>query len=190
MDLLLLSPAELHSDPISQFAAWLAAASRAGGGQPLAASLATAGSDGRPLARMVLLKFFDPRGFVFFTHLGSRKARQMAENPWVSLLFPWLAQDRQVNVTGRADRLDAVEAVRCFQLGQGGGVTALAAVEMPLAELQQRLGVGVPPTDAVWAGYRIVPDSVELYQGHGGREHQRFLYTRDPVGGWRIDTLE
>ena len=186
----LLRREDLHDDPIEQFTAWLAAAARGPVSQPLAATLATAGADGRPLARTVLLKFFDVDGFVFFTHLGSRKVRQMSENPHVSLLCPWIAQNRQVNVTGRAERLGAFDAVKCFLFGENNGVTARAAVEMQLEELKHRLGEGMRPLNASWGGYRIVPESVEFFQGRGSREHDRFLYTRDDEGEWRTEPLD
>lgn len=175
---------------MEQFAVWLDQAARGGVPQPLAATLATAGADGRPLARTVLLKFFDAEGFVFFTHLGSRKARQISENPHVSLLFPWLALNRQVNVTGCAARLGAFEAMKCFLLGENNGVTARAAVEMQLAELQRRLGAGVPPLGASWGGYRIMPDTLEFFQGRGPREHDRFLYRRKGRDEWEIVLLD
>jgi pyridoxamine 5'-phosphate oxidase len=186
----LLRREHLHDDPIAQFAQWLEDTARGPATQPLAASLATVGADGRPLARTVLLKFYDPKGFVFFTHLGSRKVRQMSENPHVSLLFPWLAQNRQVNVTGCAEKLGAFEAVKCFLLGENNGVTARAAVEMQLEELRHRLGAGVLPMGASWGGYRVVPESVEFFQGRGPREHDRFLYTRIDGGRWEIVPLD
>ena len=170
---------DLHEDPVGQFAAWLEQAARGAVAQPLAAMLATAGADGRPLARTVLLKFYDADGFVFFTHLGSRKVRQMSENPQVSLLFPWLAQNRQVNVTGRAEKLGAFEAVKCFLLGENNGVTARAAVEMQLEELKHRLGAGVLPMGASWGGYRVVPTEFEFWQGRANRLHDRMRYRRE-----------
>lgn len=186
----LLRREDLHADPLTQFGQWLDAVASATASQPLAATLATVGQDGRPLARTVLLKYFDKNGFVFFTHLGSRKVRQMTENPHVSLLFPWLALNRQVNITGCAERLGAIAAVKCFLLGQNNGVTTRAAVEMQLAELKRRLGEGVLPMGSTWGGYRIVPESVEFFQGRGPHEHDRFLYVRNEGAGWAIKQLE
>lgn len=186
----LLRREDLHADPVTQFAAWLDQAARGAVPQPLAATLATAGADGRPLARTVLLKFFDAHGFVFFTHLGSRKVRQMSENQQVSLLFPWIPQNRQINITGRSEKLGALEAVKCFLLGENNGVTARAAVEMQLADLKHRLGAGVLPMGASWGGYRVVPDTLEFFQGRGPREHDRFLYTRGAGGAWDIEPLD
>lgn len=186
----LLRREDLHEDPVAQFTAWLEQAARGAVSQPLAAMLATVGADGRPLARTVLLKLYDAKGFVFFTHLGSRKVRQMSENPQVSLLFPWLAQNRQINITGRAEKLGAFEAVKCFLLGENNGVTARAAVEMQLEELRHRFGAGVLPMGASWGGYRVVPDTLEFFQGRGPREHDRFLYTRQAGGPWEIEPLD
>ena len=186
----LLRREDLRDDPYEQFTDWLEQAARGAVSQPLASMLATVGADGRPLARTVLLKFYDARGFVFFTHLGSRKVRQMAENPHVSLLFPWLALNRQVNITGRAEKLGAFEAVKCFLLGENNGVTARAAVEMQLEELKNRLGAGVLPFGAAWGGYRVVPDTLEFFQGRGPREHDRFIYRRSEYGSWGIEPLD
>ena len=186
----LLRREDLRADPYKQFTAWLEDAARGPVSQPLASSLATVGADGRPLVRTVLLKFFNADGFVFFTHLGSRKVRQMSENPHVSLLFPWLALNRQVNITGRAEKLGAYEAVKCFLLGENNGVTARAAVEMQLEELKNRLGAGLLPLGAAWGGYRVVPDTLEFFQGRGPREHDRFLYTRRESGSWEIEPLD
>ncbi|HYY30387.1 MAG TPA: pyridoxal 5'-phosphate synthase [Chthoniobacterales bacterium] len=105
---------DLHSDPIAQFNRWLEDACVAGVIEPTAMSLATAWSDGRPLIRTVLLKGVDVRGFVFFTNLDSRKARQISDNPYVSLLFPWLALERQVIVTGCATKISTAEVVQYF----------------------------------------------------------------------------
>lgn len=185
----LLRREDLHENPVAQFTVWLEQAASGAVSQPLAAMLATVGADGRPLARTVLLKYFDADGFVFFTHLGSRKVRQISENPQVSLLFPWLALNRQINITGRAEKLGAFEAVKCFLLGENNGVTARAAVEMQLAELKRRLGAGVLPMGASWGGYRVVPDTLEFFQGRGPREHDRFLYTRRAGGPWDIEPM-
>ncbi len=109
-----LRRADLHADPIAQFSLWLEDAFRAGVIEPNAMSLATAWKDGRPSVRTVLLKGVDARGFVFFTNLESRKARQLAENPKASLLFPWIALERQVIATGSASRLPTVEVLKYF----------------------------------------------------------------------------
>ncbi|MFA6545556.1 MAG: pyridoxal 5'-phosphate synthase [Limisphaerales bacterium] len=186
----LLRREDLRGTPLEQFEFWLQQAARSAVAQPLAMSLATVGGDGRPLVRTVLLKYFDSEGFVFFTDVGSRKVRQMSENPQVSLLFPWIELNRQVVVSGRAGKLGTFEAVKCFLLGEQGGVTASAAVEMQLEELRQRLGSGVPLLAPSWVGYRVQPDSVEFFQGRGAREHDRFLYARGPDGGWTIQALD
>lgn len=181
---------DLHDDPYPQFVAWLDEAARSPVQQPLAATLTTVGREDGPLARTVLIKYHDARGLVFFTDLQSRKVRQMTENPQVSLLFPWLAQNRQVGITGRAERLGGLAAVKCFLLGQHSGVTARVAVEMQLAELTRRFGTGVLPLGASWGGYRVVPDSMEFFQGYGPLQHDRFLYVRKEPDDWEIEPLD
>jgi pyridoxamine 5'-phosphate oxidase len=188
-----LRPEHLAPHPIAQFKLWLEEAANGGVSQPLAATLATVGHDGQPLARTVLLKFVDEAGPVFFTHLGSRKVRQMAENPRASLLFPWLVQQRQVGFAGTARRLGTFEALKCFLMGESGGVSARAAVEMQLAELKRKLGTDgktpALPLGPAWGGFRIEPESVEFFQGRGGREHDRYLYRRETAGGWGCEPL-
>jgi len=186
----LLRREDLNDDPIAQFTTWFRQAANGPVPQPLAATLATADADGRPLARTVLLKFYDAEGFVFFTHLGSRKVQHISENPQVSLLFPWLALSRQVNIAGRAEKLGAIEAVKCFLLGQNNGVSARAAIEMQLAALSRSLGEGVLPMGASWGGFRVVPETIEFFQGRGPNLHDRFLYVRGEDGEWEIESLE
>lgn len=187
----LLRQEDLHQDPIVQFTRWLDAAASGPVSQPLAATLASVGIDGRPLARTVLLKYYDSKGFVFFTHLGSRKVRQMEENSNVSLLFPWFPQNRQVNVAGQAQQLGGLEAVKCFLVGESNGVSTRVALEMQLDDLKRRFGAGVMPLGAAWGGYRIVPDSIEFFQGRGPRVHDRFLYTRDAeTNSWHIAAID
>lgn len=189
-----IRPENLAAHPVAQFKRWLEEAAQAGLPQPLAATLATVGHDGQPLARTVLLKFVDEAGPVFFTHLGSRKVRQISENPRASLLFPWLAQQRQVGFAGAARRLGTLEALKCFLMGERGGVSARTAVEMQLAELKKKLGAddnaASLPLGPAWGGFRIEPESVEFFQGRGGREHDRYLYRRTTTGDWNCGRLE
>ena len=186
----LLRREDLNDEPIEQFTTWLNEAARGAVPQPLAATLATATANGQPLARTVLLKFYDAEGFVFFTDLGSRKVQHISENPQVSLLFPWLALNRQVNITGHAKKLGAIEAVKCFLLGQNNGVSARTAIEMQLAALSRSLGEGVLPMGPSWGGFRVVPETIEFFQGRGPREHDRFLFVRRADGSWEIEALE
>jgi pyridoxamine 5'-phosphate oxidase len=192
---------DLDLDPIAQFRRWLDDALHSDVIEPTAMSLATAWSDGRPLVRTVLLKAVDPRGFVFFTNLESRKARQISENPNVSLLFPWLALERQVIVTGCAGKLSIFEAVSYFvtrprgsQLAawasrQSAAIASRKVLEMEWERLKRKFGDGEIPLPSFWGGYRVVPETLEFWQGGRDRLHDRFEYQRLPGDSWRIERL-
>jgi pyridoxamine 5'-phosphate oxidase len=192
---------DLKADPIEQFGLWLEEACRAGITEPTAMSLATAGADQRPLLRTVLLKGLDHRGFVFFTNLESRKARQITENANVSLLFPWLLLERQVIVTGQAARISAAESLKYFvtrprgsQLAawaskQSSVISSRKVLEMEWEHLKQKFGKGEVPLPAFWGGYRVTPQTIEFWQGGHDRLHDRFEYKRLPDDSWTIDRL-
>jgi pyridoxamine 5'-phosphate oxidase len=192
---------DLKPSPFEQFSLWFEQARKSGIVEPNAMSLATASGDGRPLARTVLLKSFDARGFVFFTNLESRKARQIRENPNVSILFPWLALERQVIVTGTAERASVAEAEEYFatrprgsQLGawvseQSSVITTRETLETKLEDMRRRFDSKEVPLPSWWGGYRVVPAEVEFWQGRASRLHDRFLYTRQPDATWKIDRL-
>lgn len=196
-----LRAADLHADPIVQFEAWLTEAVAAKVIEPNAMSLATAGADGRPLTRTVLLKGLDARGFVFFTNLESRKARQIAENPFVSLLFPWLAMERQVIVVGKASKMPATEALRYFlsrpresQIAawasrQSRAISSRKVLEMEWEHLKAKFGAGQVPLPSFWGGYRVWPETIEFWQGGPNRLHDRFEYSRGEGGAWSIERL-
>ena len=192
---------DLRADPFEQFAVWMREACEAQLVEPNAMSLATVGADGQPTQRTVLLKSFDERGFVFYTNLESRKARQIAENGNVSLLFPWLALHRQVAVSGMAERVPSSEALAYFvtrpfgsQIGawaspQSQVVSARALLEMKWEEAKRKFQEGRVPMPSFWGGFRVVPRDIEFWQGRGHRLHDRFLYTRQDDGRWRIGRL-
>ena len=196
-----LRRADLHADAIAQFSRWLEEAFRAGVIEPNAMSLATAWKDGRPLVRTVLLKGVDSRGFVFYTNLESRKARQLAENPNASLLFPWLALERQVIVTGPVSRLSTIEAVKYFAIRprdsqisawaspQSSKISSRKFLEIEWESMKRKFGEGKVPLPPFWGGYRVAPETVEFWQGGQNRLHDRFEYTRQSNGSWTIDRL-
>ncbi|AYV28365.1 Pyridoxine/pyridoxamine 5'-phosphate oxidase [Streptomyces sp. ADI95-16] len=191
----------LEDDPMRQFTRWFQQAANAHLFEPNAMVVSTATSDGRPSSRTVLLKQFDDRGFVFFTNYGSRKGRELAENPYVSLLFPWHPIARQVIVTGTASRTGRDETAAYFrsrphgsQLGawaseQSRVIASRAELDRRYAELEERYPEGeqvpVPPE---WGGYRVVPDAVEFWQGHENRLHDRLRYVSDG-GKWLVERL-
>ena len=192
---------DLKSDPIEQFQLWLEEACRAGVTEPTAMSLATAGSDGRPLLRTVLLKGLDNRGFVFFTNLESRKARQIRENPNVSLLFPWLLLERQVVVTGCAAKISVAESLKYFVTRPRGSqlaawasrhssvISSRRVLEMQWENLKQKFSSGQIPLPSFWGGYRVTPQTIEFWQGGHDRLHDRFEYTRQSDDSWRTERL-
>ncbi|MEU3698091.1 pyridoxamine 5'-phosphate oxidase [Streptomyces griseoviridis] len=198
-----LSESELAATPVEQFARWFQQAATDGGlFEPNAMVVSTADAEGRPSSRTVLLKHFDGRGFVFYTNYGSRKARDLAANPHVALLFPWHPMARQVIVTGTAARTGRDETAAYFrtrphgsQLGawastQSSVVGSRADLDTAYAELAARHPEGeqvpVPPH---WGGFRVVPESVEFWQGRENRLHDRLRYTADGAGGWRVERL-
>jgi pyridoxamine 5'-phosphate oxidase len=196
-----LDRAELKPSPFEQFAIWFAQAIEANVVEPNAMSLATTGNDGRPLVRTVLLKSYDEHGFVFYTNLESRKARQMAENPQASVLFPWLALERQVIVCGQVEKVSFAETAAYFatrprgsQLGawvsqQSSIITTRKLLEEKWEEMKRKFGEGLIPLPSWWGGYRVVPREIEFWQGRASRLHDRFLYSRDAEGSWKIDRL-
>jgi pyridoxamine 5'-phosphate oxidase len=192
---------ELKPNPFDQFALWFQEAMDAKILEPNAMSLATTGADQRPLVRTVLLKSYDERGFVFYTNHESRKARQIAENNNVSLLFSWFALERQVIICGVTEKVPTAETMAYFitrprgsQLGawvsaQSSVITTRSLLEQKWEEMKRKFGDGQVPLPSFWGGYRVVPRDIEFWQGRPHRLHDRFLYTRQPSGSWNVDRL-
>lgn len=182
--------ASVAEDPVAQFEAWFAQAQAGALVEPNAMSLATADAHGRVSVRTVLLKDFDARGFVFFTNLGSRKARQIGLNPRVALLFAWVALERQVEVEGTATRVSAEEALAYFhkrprasQIGawasrQSEEVASRGVLEERFAEFERRFSGREVPLPEFWGGFRVRPERFEFWQGRPGRLHDRCEYLR------------
>jgi pyridoxamine 5'-phosphate oxidase len=195
-----LRRADLASDPVEQFRHWYAEAADALD-VPEAVALATATPAGAPSVRMVLLKGFDERGLVFFSHYTSRKGRELDANPQAALLFHWRPLGRQVRVEGRVERIADTESDAYFatrprdaQLGavasrQSDPLTSRAELYERLAELERDLGGGPVPRPTTWGGFRLVPLAWEFWQHGESRLHDRFRYEREPSGGWRIERL-
>ncbi len=195
-----MDEAQVDADPIVQFGRWFADAEAADLIEPNAMTLATVAAGGRPSARMVLLKGFDERGFVFYTNYESRKAAELDGNPIAALVFWWGALQRQVRVEGAVERVRREESEAYFRsrpLGSRLGawasaqsqvITGRAELEGRLEELTARYGDGDVPLPPFWGGYRIRPEVVEFWQGRPNRLHDRLRYRRTP-SGWDIDRL-
>jgi pyridoxamine 5'-phosphate oxidase len=193
---------DLDADPIRQFARWFEDATAAGLTDPNAMSLATATASGETSLRTVLLKGYGDDGFLFFTNLESTKATQIAENPNVSLLFPWLPLERQVIINGTAARLPLVDVAKYFLTRprdsrvaawvsqQSRVVSARRLLEAKFDEMMRKFGDGEIPVPSFWGGFRVAPRTIEFWQGGTHRLHDRFLYRRSaPDAAWTIERL-
>lgn len=197
-----LNRQDLQDDPMVQFKIWMEQIIASGIPDPNAMTVATVDETGQPSQRIVLLKQADDRGFVFYTNLGSRKARDLQQNPRISLHFPWYLLERQVKISGIAEQLSSTEAFKYFvsrprdsQLGawasrQSQTISSRALLMQQFETMKKRFGRGEIPLPDFWGGFRIVPHQMEFWQGGAHRLHDRFQYTRNARGGWDINRLE
>ncbi len=189
------------SDPIQLFKRWFDAALRAELNEPNAMTLATATRDGKPSARMVLLKGFDERGFVFYTNYESRKGRELAQNPNAALVLYWQPLARQIRITGRVTKVTPEESDSYFHsrpLGsrfsasiskQSSVLASRDVLLKKLKKIEEKYPKGDPPRPTYWGGFRVQPNEIEFWQGGAFRLHDRLRYRRRRDGSWSMDRL-
>lgn len=192
---------DLSDNPIVQFEDWFRYACETVPMDPNALSIATVDDQNRPSSRTVLLKYFDDRGFVFFTNYESDKAVHIDANPNVALLFFWSDAARQVKIRGRAERISAKETLKYFmsrprgsQIGawvsaQSSVISSRSLLEIKFQEMKQKFSKKEIPLPSFWGGYRVVPEEIEFWQGRRNRLHDRFQYTKQDDGSWTIARL-
>lgn len=195
---------ELKHSPFAQFNKWFKQAQAAKIHEVNAMSISTVSPEGTPSCRTVLLKIFDEQGFVFFTNYNSNKAKDIEANPNVALLFPWLSLERQVRITGVAEKISKKESFAYFtsrpkgsQLGawispQSQMIESRDFLKSKLAEMKAKFSNGKIPLPNAWGGYRIVPTRFEFWQGRASRLHDRFVYAKPDLNSnldWSIKRL-
>lgn len=195
-----LDESAVAADPFTQFERWFDDARRAEAPEPNAMLLATADAEGFPNIRAVLLKLFDKSGFVFFTNYNSVKAREIDANPRVAAEFMWLELERQVRIRGRCEKIGAAESLAYFakrsrgsQIGawisdQSSVIGSRKLLQMQFEKMKAKFKAGDIPLPDFWGGYRIVPESIEFWQGRESRLHDRIRYTQKGVH-WKIERL-
>ena len=192
---------DLEADPMVQFAKWFQQALGAGLTEPNAMTLATADRQGRPSARIVLLKGTDARGFIFFTNYESRKGHELAENPNASLVMYWAELERQVCINGSVGRISREESEKYFDSRpKGSRLSAWVSsqskpignrgdLEKQLIEVAAKYSGNDVPTPPYWGGFCLTPERIEFWQGRPDRLHDRFEYAKQPDGRWVIQRL-
>ncbi|GAB4232242.1 MAG: pyridoxamine 5'-phosphate oxidase [Ekhidna sp.] len=195
-----LDEKSVKKSPFQQFEKWFDEALKSEIIEPTAMVLSTVNELNQPFQRTVLLKTFSENGFVFYTNYKSRKATQLASNKQVSVLFPWYTLERQVAITGKAEKVSTQESLKYFlsrprgsQLGawvsnQSEIISSRTVLELKLAEMKQKFKEGKIPLPDHWGGFRIVPDSIEFWQGRPNRLHDRIMYEANS-DGWNIKRL-
>jgi len=195
-----LDKEDLNTDPVIQFESWFEEAKKLEP-IPTAMSLSTVNNNGEPTLRTVLLKLFDKKGFVFFTNYKSRKADHITDNPNVAVLFNWVAMERQVSISGVAEKIKTKESIKYFmsrprgsQLGawvsdQSSVLSSRKILELKLEEIKRKFSDGEIPLPDFWGGYRIIPKTFEFWQGRPNRLHDRFIYSKQSNELWKIDRI-
>lgn len=196
-----LNEADLAPDPFTQFETWMRTALAHEGGEPNAMTVATATPDGVPSARVVLLRGFDERGFVFFTNYESDKGQDLAANPRAALVFYWQGLGRQVRVSGTVERVSREESAAYFhsrpvgsQIGawvshQSRVIPDRAVLEARQREVEAEYAGREVPLPPYWGGFRVIPTSIEFWQSRPNRLHDRLRYVREDSGTWRVERL-
>ena len=196
-----LKEKDLAKDPFRQFDKWFQEVEAAKIPEPNAMTLATANREGCPSARTVLLKRLDGRGFVFYTNFESRKGRELEGNPRAALVFPWVALERQVLVHGTVTKVSREESEAYFhsrplasQLGtwassQSAIISGRSGLEENMKAVEKKYAGQIVPLPPFWGGFRVVPETVEFWQGRRSRLHDRLRYRRETDGSWTIERL-
>lgn len=196
-----LTEKELTSHPVTLFKQWLQESIEAKVSDPTAMTVATVDEHGQPSQRIVLLKDVSEEGFLFYTNLGSRKAKELSQNNKISLHFPWFFMERQVRVCGIAEKLTTAENARYFfsrpkdsQLAafaskQSQPVATKELLMTQFQQLKQKFADKKLPVPDFWGGFRVVPHQIEFWQGGEDRLHDRFEYNRKPDGNWAYQRL-